>query len=96
MVKVPRVPWDRMRSGERKLFLSKRVWLGLFGLSTCVVLLLTCSNAAFAWSWWWWIPPQSTPAPVQAPEIDPMAAVSGLMLCAGSALILLERYRKRK
>jgi hypothetical protein len=30
------------------------------------------------------------------PEIDPTTAVSGLMLCAGAAMLLLERYRGRK
>jgi hypothetical protein len=70
------------------VFLSKRVWLGVFRLSTCALLLVTCSRAAFAFS--------SYPGTTAVPEIDPTAAVSGLMLCAGSAMILIERYRHRK
>jgi len=29
------------------------------------------------------------------PEIDPTTAISGLMLAAGGAMLLVERYRRR-
>jgi len=66
--------------------LSRRhVWLGL---SVCAIVLLAGAKGAFAL--------YQFPTGTGVPEIDPTTAVSGLMLCAGGAMLLLERYRSRK
>ncbi len=71
----------------RVVLLSRRqIWLGL---SVCAIVLLAGAKSALALSVF-------GPTETGVPEIDPTTAVSGLMLCAGGAMLLLERYRSRK
>ena len=66
--------------------LSRRhIWLGF---SACAIVLLAGAKGAFAQIFY-----QGGGACV--PEIDPTTAISGLMLAAGGAMLLVERYRRR-
>ncbi len=63
----------------------RHIWLGF---SACAIVLLAGAKGAFAQIFY--------QGGVGVPEIDPTTAISGLMLAAGGAMLLVERYRRRK
>jgi len=67
------------------LLSRRQIWLGF---SACAIVLLAGAKGAFAQIFY--------QGGTCVPEIDPTTAISGLMLAAGGAMLLVERYRYRK